>query len=161
MRLFGKRIRNRNAEYHTGVFCPVCGTEQDATWMKTNGTEDGDYYEAYHCACGCRFVADYMGPDENCDHVINSEYEMSRNARPIEYGPPVNAGSDIQLLRTRHPDLMTVELCPECDSEVEIHAYGRSKCPNCGSTIKPCSMCSSEQYGHCNSCPYSKNGRHA
>ncbi len=156
-RLFGKRIRDKNQEPHTGVFCPVCNMEQDPTWMKHNGSDNGDYFENYHCAnCGCRFVADYMGPDESYDHVINSEYEISRNLRSLNLGPAVRSGSDIALLREKYPGLKTFEMCPECGSEVEIDAYGASRCPICGNRIVPCSMCSEEQCNHCNECPYSE-----
>lgn len=150
-------IGNRNTAPHTDVFCPVCNTEQDPTWMKFNGTENGDYFENYHCAnCGCRFVADYMGPDETCGHVINSEYEISGNIRSMNLGPAVRRGSNVTLLREKHPGLKTFELCPECGSEVEIDAYCASKCPECGMRILPCSMCSEDQCNHCNECPHSE-----
>ena len=42
---------------------------------------------------------------------------------------------------TECPELTVWELCPECENEVEIPAYGRSVCPVCGAPILPCSMC--------------------
>mgnify|MGYP000975228708 CR=1 FL=1 len=160
MRLFAKRkfgkprLGSRNEKPNLRVYCPDCSAELDATCMKHNGTDNGEYYENWRCdGCGCRFVAVY---DEDGDYVI--EIESSGNIRIADRNakrlPAVSSRSDIGALSARYPDAMTDEMCPCCDSEVRIRAYGRSECPECGNTIIPCSMCSSEQYMHCDSCPY-------
>jgi len=56
-------------------------------------------------------------------------------------GFPVNTPEDIIRGIREYPDLTVWELCPECEAEVEIPAYGRSVCPECGAPILPCSMC--------------------
>ena len=54
------------------IECPKCGTMQDATWMKANGTdEDGYYYENYHCeACDARFA---VVDDEEGSYIMEDE----------------------------------------------------------------------------------------
>ena len=46
-------------------------------------------------------------------------------------------------------DFITTELCPHCNSEVEIMAKGISECPVCHKPILPCSMCDDCDYNHC------------
>ena len=58
-----------------------------------------------------------------------------------ELGFAVNRPQDILDGIREHPTLMTWELCPVCEEEVRIRAYGRSICPSCGAPIIPCSMC--------------------
>ena len=38
------------------IACPVCGCEQSATDMKSNGDTDDDMFEQYRCECGARFT---------------------------------------------------------------------------------------------------------
>lgn len=49
----------------------------------------------------------------------------------------------------------TNELCPHCNNEVEIINDKPSKCPVCGETILPCSMCDMDKV-KCNDCKFSK-----
>lgn len=42
---------------------------------------------------------------------------------------------------------ITDELCPYCETEVEIASNKPSPCPECGKEILPCSMCSGCSYG--------------
>ena len=131
------------------VYCPECSRELHASCMKHNGSDNGEYYENWTCdGCGCRFVAVYDGDDES-DYVIQGiescNIRISRNAKP-EYGPAVTSDGDIGELMRRSTDARTTELCQNCDSEVDIRAYSLSKCPKCGVTIMPCSMCSTDQY---------------
>jgi len=128
--------------------------------MKQNGSDSDGYYENWVCdGCGCRFTAVYDGEDDGSDYVIQGiescNMKISQNAKP-EYGPAVTSKSDIRELMRRYSDLRTTEWCQNCDSEVEIKAYGLSKCPECGEILKPCSMCSTEQYNRCASCPYER-----
>lgn len=46
-----------------------------------------------------------------------------------ELGFAVNRPQDILDGIREHPTLMTWELCPVCEEEVRIRAYGRSICP--------------------------------
>lgn len=81
--------------------------------------------------------------------------KLSQNIEP-EYGPAVTSKSDIKELMRMYPNLKTTEWCQNCDSEVEIIAYGLSKCPVCGAILRPCSMCSTDQFERCGSCPYER-----
>jgi len=72
-----------------------------------------------------------------------------------QYGPNVTRKSNIPNLIAKHPHMMTIEWCPNCDQEVEIPAYGISKCPECGNSILPCSMCE-PNHMDCTNCPYKK-----
>lgn len=55
--------------------------------------------------------------------------------------PTVKSKADIIFGMKHFPHVKTYEVCPECDSEVRISAYGTSLCPECGARIKPCSVC--------------------
>lgn len=45
---------------------------------------------------------------------------------------------------------LTTEMCPHCDTEVEIPPYlGIYECPNCGKLIVACSMCETQNCGNC------------
>ncbi len=155
-----RRIFSRNVP--PKVYCPECGMELNAMCMKHNGVDNGEYYENYRCdGCGCRFTAVYDGEDDGSDYIIQGvevcNMKISRNDRP-GLSPAVTSKSDIAALKRRYPNLMTDEVCPFCDSEVEIKAYGLSKCPECKHVIKPCSMCSYEQqYNGCGNCPYGED----
>jgi len=142
------------------VYCPECSRELPASCMKQNGSDNGEYYENWICdGCGCRFVAVYDGEDDGSDYIIQGvgscNMKISPNMEP-EYGPEVTSESDIRELMRRYPNLKTTEWCQNCDSEVEIRAYGLSNCPECGATLIPCSMCSTKQYDRCNRCPYER-----
>jgi len=128
--------------------------------MKLNGSDNGEYYENWTCdGCGCRFVAVYDGEDDGSDYVIQGiescNMRILHNAKQ-EYGPAVTSESDIGELMRRYPNVRTIEWCPDCENEVEIRAYGISKCPECGAILRPCSMCSADQYDRCNRCPYER-----
>lgn len=58
-----------------------------------------------------------------------------------ELGFAVKDPGDIVRGMHEYPGLTVWELCPECGNEVEIPAYGRSVCPECGAPILPCAMC--------------------
>lgn len=46
---------------------------------------------------------------------------------------------------------ITYELCPICETEVELEAkFEKQICPCCGETILPCSMCENM---NCKNCP--------
>lgn len=47
------------------------------------------------------------------------------------------------------------EYCSHCGSTVEIYAYRKNPCPNCGVIIKPCSMCDMEKVS-CEKCKLDK-----
>ncbi len=152
------RILSRN-EYQK-VYCPDCSRELPASCMKHNGSDQDGYYENWVCdGCGCRFVAVYDGEGDGSDYIIQGiescNMKISMNTEPGR-GPAVTSGSDIDGLMRRYPNLKTTEWCQNCDNEVEIKAYGLSKCPECGVVMKPCSMCSSEQYSRCDICPYGR-----
>lgn len=46
-------------------------------------------------------------------------------------------------------NFITTELCPHCNSEVEILNKGISECPVCHMAVLPCSMCDDCDYNHC------------
>lgn len=48
---------------------------------------------------------------------------------------------------------LIIELCPNCDNEVEIPTDKVSSCPMCNSKILPCSMCNMDEV-NCEQCPY-------
>ena len=58
-----------------------------------------------------------------------------------QLGFAVRDPGDIVRGMEEFPELTVWELCPECGDEVEIPAYGRSVCPQCGAPILPCAMC--------------------
>ena len=67
---------------------------------------------------------------------------LSRSKKPsVAIGFAVKTPMDVIRGMKQFPLLMTDELCPECETEVEIPAYRKSLCPNCGKEIIPCSMC--------------------
>lgn len=45
------------------------------------------------------------------------------------------------VLAMQFPFDTIVEWCAECEAEVLIPAFGRSRCPECGADILPCNMC--------------------
>lgn len=47
------------------------------------------------------------------------------------------------------------EWCPKCENEVRISTEGVSKCPICGRSIKPCSMCDMNEV-NCSKCKITK-----
>lgn len=55
--------------------------------------------------------------------------------------PAVVSKRDLLALRDRYPDASTREMCPECGVVSVVPAYSESPCPECGHTIRPCSMC--------------------
>lgn len=52
----------------------------------------------------------------------------------------------------KYPHVKVWELCPNCENEVQIWAYGLSRCPSCGKEIVPCAMC--DRMIDCNNCVY-------
>lgn len=58
-------------------------------------------------------------------------------------------------IRKINLDDYTVEYCPFCDSEQVVFSKGITACPNCGTSLAPCSMCEDCDYG---ACPYGCNG---
>ena len=54
------------------------------------------------------------------------------------------------------------EICPECDTEVELRGAKLKtpmKCPNCGKYIMPCSLCYEKGCGCDDSCKWQKLNR--
>ena len=51
------------------------------------------------------------------------------------------------------PPNMTWEYCSDCENEVMIPSDRESRCPVCGASIVPCSVCD-KMNNSCNSCPY-------
>lgn len=58
-------------------------------------------------------------------------------------------------------DDFTLEYCPWCDNEVVIHATGITACPECGKPLAPCSVCTAENDGCHEPCPYGCDGTEA
>lgn len=55
---------------------------------------------------------------------------------------------------------VTFEMCPECDTEVELKGAKLKtpiKCPNCGKYIMPCNLCYERDCD--NSCKWQKLNR--
>ena len=55
--------------------------------------------------------------------------------------PAVVSKRDPLALRDQYPDASTREMGPECGVVSVVPAYSESPCPECGHTIRPCSMC--------------------
>ena len=59
------------------------------------------------------------------------------------------------------PEDYTIEYCPWCDQEVAIHAHGITRCPKCGVSLAPCTVCQDERGGCYDPCPYGCRGTDA
>ena len=46
-------------------------------------------------------------------------------------------------------DVFTIEVCPNCGNEEVIWAKGVTRCPDCGASIAPCSVCDTCNYATC------------
>lgn len=54
------------------------------------------------------------------------------------------------IIDTEMVDQTISELCPHCNSEVEIQAtFKAQRCPTCGKTILPCSICEQSECSAC------------
>jgi predicted RNA-binding Zn-ribbon protein involved in translation (DUF1610 family) len=66
--------------------------------------------------------------------------------------------SNKDTLHQYYPYEVVNELCPKCGIEVELAvSFVIQKCPSCGKSIYPCSMCIPSKV-ECSKCPL-KSGR--
>lgn len=57
------------------------------------------------------------------------------------YYPAVTDPEDLPMLRVKFPKAKSTEVCGVCELEIDVSAYERSICPECGAVIVPCGMC--------------------
>ena len=63
--------------------------------------------------------------------------------------------NDVDKGKENTSDNEVWECCPHCDTEVKLEAikYFKQVCPSCGVKIRPCTMCTEEEYSSdCRQC---------
>lgn len=82
--------------------------------------------------------------DDGTEAMIEEDYDIEDIVMHYQAGGEFGDELPVEL---------THELCPHCDTEVEIKNIGIQKCPKCGELILPCSTCNMD-HTNCGNCWY-------
>lgn len=78
----GVRTRNEKGKAIQYPRCPNCGSGTGPEDFKSNGVEDGSYFETYRCpVCLEWFSATYDTPDDSGDWTVDPEQEEDGKSR--------------------------------------------------------------------------------
>ncbi len=116
---------------------PMVTPEEAYRWMRDPGASD---------------IASIDGPRRAGQQNILS-FNVVRLDDPGDLKPAVERPGDVGRYARKHPNASVWEVCPECDEEILVRAYGVSCCPRCGASVIPCAMCDPDRMD-CRDCPY-------